>query len=439
MTAPRLADPIRRSNRQAAPGARRRRQPGTYAEAWDATPSSKRYVARPTYESLEVVPHDLLMRANEKLLWIRRFVEEGCPRGQLRRLAEAVGAALGKTVPPYTTLVTWVHAYQQHGLLGLVDRTRADAGQSRVLRPEEVALLEVGLLGGKLGASQLLQMLVRYIPDTEATYDIVYRWLESYKVAHRGLVTLAGSGASVFRATHRLALTPPTYAAGEAYSVDSTVADVWVKIPDSKERAGYKAMRPVLTVVQDLGSRALLTFNLSLIPVSAEIVCATMRRAVDAEYNYPALPALGLPSIVVHDHGSEHRGMFERALGALGVQVMTGEPDAPESHGQVERLIGTISTECFGNLPGFSKLAEAFNPYETPEGDGKRTAGRRFSAPYRLEMPVESLLTLPQLETALLAWATTYNARPHPHLPVMTPVMRATLDAETASSAEAPR
>lgn len=431
MPQPRKTTRITRPDRKAAPGRRRESQPGGYAPAWDhADAAGRSYLKPPAYLSVEEVPADLLDRAYQKQNWIARFVREGCPRGELRRYAAAYAEAAGHSeVPAYTTLVEWVHRYQRWNLLGLVDRVRSDAGNSRVLEDDEKALLEIGLLGGKMNAANLTALLASCTRrDQPVSYDVVWRWLQDYVRANRGLVTLALEGQGAYRDRHRLALHHAPLAAGQRLTVDSTVADIWIKVPVLRKPGEFRLIRPVLTIVQDVGSRAIVTFNLSMYAITSAVIASLFRRVVLQEGNYPGLPSSGRPAEVVADGGAEHLGQLQRALRHLGTTVIHGPKDSPESHSHVERIIGTCTTELLQNLPGYTPRAKPLDPYEAPETDAKRSAKARMYEPDRLELPDSAFLNIEQFEARLLVWAVAYNNRGHHGLSIRSRRLRELLD-----------
>ena len=426
---------ITRPNRPRTPERRRQRQPGSYTRAWDHTDAAGRsHLKAPVYASTDEVPADLMQRACAKFGWISAFVRAGCPYGTLKLYARAYADATEVTeVPPYTTLVEWAHRYRQWGILGLVDRVRADAGYSRVLSEDEEALLEIGLLGGKLGVSNLTALLASHTRrDRPVSYDVVYRWVQDYTRANRGLLTLAHEGRGAYQDAHRLALQTPPMPAGQRYTVDSTVADIWIRVPDLEKPGAFKVIRPVLTIVQDVGSRAVLSLNLSMYPISSAIIAGLFRRVLRPETNYAGMPALGVPEEVVADCGAEHLGQFQKALRHLGVRIIHGPADTPEKHPHVERIIGTCTTELLSTFPGYSATMQRFDPIEAPDADGKRSAKARMYEAERAEVTDAALLTIEQLESRLVVWATAYNHRPHPGLSIKSRLLRELLDAQTS-------
>jgi hypothetical protein len=325
---------------------------------------------------------------------------------------------MGVSEPPATTLRTWAKRYQHWGLLGLVDKVRSDAGRSRTVsqNAREIALSCV--VGARYGTSQALSFLHRSLPGAHLpSYHALRREIERFKRHNPHLMAVVAEGLTGWRNRFRLALPGAVFPPGYRYALDSTVCDVWVRVPDPSAPGHWKAIRCILTVLEDVGSRALLTFNLSTVQIDSGIALGTFRRAVIPGQNFPGLPTVGMPVEVQVDAGPEHLGSFRRALNEAGVRVIytTG---TPEQNGRVERVIQTITTEVFANLPGYDPCQRPVTPYRPPKSDDRRNLASLKYELERADIPVELLLTIEQLEERIHAWATVYNRCPHPALKV---------------------
>jgi transposase InsO family protein len=391
-------------------------------------PGGRDYMRSPQFEDVSLVPAELLERAvRHKLPWIQRYVKEGRPRGLVQEYAEQAKEAvdLEGPVPPYTTLMTWARRYEEYGILGLVDSVPSHAGKSYKLDEDGKLLIRVAIIGGKRSITGARSFLIEHLgADDTPSYNTCLREVHRIRREEPHLWALAQHNKAYFKNVFRLAIAQGALPAGYRYEVDSTVADIWVRIPDPRNPGEWEAVRPVLTVVEDSGSRALLTFNLSLAAVDSGIILGTMQRAIDPEFNYPGLASLGIPHEVAVDKGSEHRGRFLDVMEILGVDVIHGIPNEPQGRARVERLIRTITQEVFAHMIGYSPVHKPLDPYAPAEADAKRTLSSLKYDPDRVEFLVEHLPTLPELEAKILAWATVYNDRPHRGLPSDSPELR---------------
>lgn len=385
---------------------------------------------RPKFTDLSLVPTDLVQRAtSDKLPWIQRYVREGRPRGRVEEYAAAAKEALrlDGDVPPYATLMTWAYRYERFGILGLVDSVASHAGASYALTDDAKNLIRVAIIGGKQSITAARAFLIRHL-GAAPSYNTVLREVHRLRRFEAHLYAMSQNGLGYFKNVFRLAIAQDALPAGYRYEIDSTVADIWVRVPDPAHPGDWLAVRPVLTVVQDSGSRAFLAYNLSLSAVDSGIVLGTLQRAVDPAFNYPGLISLGVPAEVAVDKGAEHRGQFIEVMGKLGVTVINGIPNEPQGRAKVERIIGTITTELFSGLRGYSPVHKQLDPYAPADADAKRTLTRlKYERP-RLELMVEQLLTLPALDARILAWGGLYNDRPHRGLPSDSPELRRLLE-----------
>ena len=172
-----------------------------------------------------------------------------------------------------------------------------------------------------------------------------------------------------------------------------------------------------LTVIMDIGSRLILTFNLSLHALDSGILSSVFRRVINPEANYPRLISPGWPRAVRVDPGAEHQGEFMKLMDQHGVEIQSTTPNTPEENGRVERLIRTINEEVFAPMPGYVKTQARFDPYAPPENEAKQRFSKLKYEPHRLEVPVEMLPRIEEVEAELLVWMWIYNARPHSALP----------------------
>lgn len=398
----------------AKPATRRRRRPSAYRRSWASAA-----VGVPTGDAdgrLDELPRDLVLRAaREKYPWIARFIREKCPPGKLMayaRLYAEANAIPPAKIPPYSTLNTWVHRYlAARGLAGLVDAPSRQAGRSRAVTGDALKHLEVAASTGR-GPARILDYLAEALPPGAAlpAYHAVFRELKRFEQREPHLVAMAREGPTWFRDHCEIALSHGIFPGGLRLTIDSTVADAWVRV---RYGGGYKAFRPVLTVVEDVGSRLGVTFNLSLYAIDAGICAAVLGRALTQAENYPGLLSVGVPHQITLDKGAEHQGAFRELLDVLRIEVVPRKDNDPRGGPHVERLLGTITSEVLANLKGYSKCERVFDPYAPAEDDVKRNLTALKYAPYKREVAVEALPTLAELEARILAFLTVYNERPH--------------------------
>jgi hypothetical protein len=394
----------------------------------------------PAYLDEFEAPVDIRLRGYDKSRYVRRWIKAGRPRGQLVEFAKDVVRADGKDpnkhTPPYTTLITWANRFEKFGVVGLMDRVRCDAGVRRTVSDDAYQLIRTARIGWKMRSpSAVIRFMVDRGRPTLPPHT-VQRVLDDIQSNEPGLCVFVDEGAAAWRAKHRPALTKPLMLAGEEWACDSTVADIWVKVPGGSDPV---AMRFALTVIEDVGSRAPVTFNCSMYAIDSHILCGVVRRAVLPHENYPGLGRWNLPKRIRVDGGPDHRKAFTDLMDHHGVEVVVVPDNSPENNGAVERLIGSLQTEVFKPLKGYSPHHKAFNPYaERDEVEVRKFRNVQWDSP-KAEVQVDQLHTIEDIEERLLAWFHIYAARAHPRLryddPDVARMMALVADA-TASEAQ---
>jgi hypothetical protein len=413
----------RGKKRGVKPGTRR----GRYNTSTSRTVLDCPWVGAPAYASISEAPRAYQLRAAERAEWVRRWVQEGCPRGMLMPYARAHAATLGlaSEVPPEPTLRSWAMKYRVHGELGLIDRIPASAGTPQVrggvpsITPAQQEAIINGLVGGQLGYAGLHRHTVELTPagDPVPSYEVVLRTARRFERANPHLMTVSRQGMLGHRHLSRLSISHGLYPGGYRLAIDSTLADVWVRVPALHLPEGWAPTRVAFTSVIDVGSRLCLSFGLSQYALTPDIISGVFMRAIHQEMNYPGLPSTGmLPVQIAMDHGSEHRGRFRELLDLFGVEVVGRTPNSPTGGAHIESFIGTITKELFASMTGYTRTTKVVDVWKEEADSSARTLRAMKYEPYRLDWPVEALCTLEELDARICAWIQMYNDRPHPAL-----------------------
>jgi hypothetical protein len=433
-----LADDRRLQHHVVVPGVRRsarterirrHRTPGTVrsstkkrdrkpARHWSTRPGEgKKYLPKPHYTSVDEAPRHLVEIARrDKLPWVDKFIRGGC-EGTLTDHIRLVADALGKDPPKYNTVRHWAHMYAAWGLVGLVDAPSPSAGRSRVIDAEVSDTIETALEGGKMAdAGAVVNYLARQLPeDAEIPYHRSVR-REMNRILRRNpqLWALATGGKLTYRELYRLTIGGHRwYPGGTRLAFDSTLGDRFVRRREGRE---WVPVRPVLSVVEDLDSRLIVTFNYSFFAVDSEIMLGVFRRAVGLSPNYPGLIQVPVPPTVWVDRGPEHRGRFEKELKLSGIDMIYGAPNDPRLTARLERGIQTLQKGVNAGRIGYAPTQEAFDPYAPDEEDAKRTLRNLKYEGYKLDFHPMQLAEIHDLEAETAAWVSAYNQAPHSSL-----------------------
>ena len=412
---------IRGSGRQKPPKVLRGPR-GPYRKLGKRGGKAPKHLSPPAYTSVAQAPTTLVQRAREKKQWIQSFVDAGCPPLQL--MAFAADAAAGMTgpvtIPAYTTLRTWVERYLAFGgLRGLIDKPggrRPRRTQNPGLTEKQDAHLRL-IAHANISAAQAARMLAPLGTKPVSTiYHTVSRTLHDVRAGAPHAFEIARSGGAGHRARNELSLPKPTVLPGERFAIDSTVLDCWIQMP-SAEDGRVRAHRPVLTILEDEGSRRLLTFGLFLKQVDSQMMTSLMARVFVPGHNWLGLPTVVRPREINADHGAEHHGDFQRAMTDAGISFVDRLPEAPKGGAKVERLHRTMQMELFTGLVGASASytpLDELKPYV--DAKGRRIRDQRWET-FKQEIAPELLFSMAELEEKIRTWAVAYNARPHRGLP----------------------
>lgn len=428
-------------------GVKRGARRGRYNTSRIKDPLAKPWLKPPVYAAFSEAPAHIQERARQKGRWVRRYVQDGRPRRKLRRYIAEYAHAAGiaeEDIPPYQTIYRWAVRLDVFGEVGLLDTPSRSAGKPRVrykrdeqtpgaritvrsITPEQEELVKTGLFGAGMGYTDLLDFVIDHSPPGSPipSYEVIRAVALRAEQENPHLMTAATKGILAYRDLHRLALSHGILPGGYCLAIDSTVADEWVRIPDPTQRMGWKAKRPILTTVMDVGSKSCITFNLSLHPIDSGIIKSVFQRAIYQECNYPRLLSTGLlPYELMLDKGAEHQGQFRKLIDDLTIDVRPRRDNDPTAGAHIERLTDTITTEVFKRLEGYSQKQEDWDPYAPAEADTKKSLRQLGYETYKLQLPVEFLLPIEELEAEILGWAVTYNERPHISLRAEDPEIR---------------
>lgn len=148
--------------------------------------------------------------------------------------------------------------------------------------------------------------------------------------------------------------------AGEAYQVDSTPLDVWLQ--DRTPSGRLVPLRPALTQVIDVATRAVVGFYLSRATVDATSVLSAVLHAIAPSDELEGF--YGKPNSIQFDHGSEASADVRARLEAIGIEVLRTPLRSPDLQGKVERSIGSaakmlgVVPGCVAAIGGSSRAAE---------------------------------------------------------------------------------
>src|SRR5690606_37052775 len=120
------------------------------------------------------------------------------------------------------------------------DEDSGELVKVRSITVEQEELVEIGLFGGQLDYTDLLRFVIEHSPPGAPipSYEVIRAVAQRAERDNPHLVAAAKQGLLAHRDLHRLALSHGVLPGGYCLAIDSTVADIWVRIPDASQRSG---------------------------------------------------------------------------------------------------------------------------------------------------------------------------------------------------------
>lgn len=323
-----------------------------------------------------------------------------------------------------SSLRRWVRDYEQdHDANVLVRRGRSDFGTRRVLRTsagrgtprsDEIdEMLRDVLLTKRGSANAAWVALTKRWPRAAFKRQTVYRWSRRWKQENPQLLQLAIEGTGRFHDKSGFHLGWSPVAPLTMHALDSTLLDLWVRVDDPEHPTGFRVVRTWVSLMLDVGSRAAITFEVTLRKPTAGSMLSLLRRAWVPGENWQGLRTVPLPLHVRVDAGAEHKGAFQDALRPLGLdkRVVAG-PSERQAH--IERAVHTV----FGQLAiedelGDTNVDRAATATDLSSRDHARGRKAAAAEPLRTERDPVDFKSLDELIEHLREVLLRYNARRH--------------------------
>lgn len=368
--------------------------------------------------------------APEAHQWIalakKALVEEVLRRRRTLGLNGAINVVCAKFVGPDgehvspTSLRRWVEQYEAHGLAGLLRQQRTDRGLRRSLnalaarhRLNADALerfLHNTLVTGRGSAAVLFEALTETWPRVRWNQKSVQRWARLWKAENPHLLKMVQDGEGRFIDHCALYLGWSEIAPLSWALLDSTQLDMRVILPPGHPEEG-KVVRPWVSLMIDLGSRAAVTFEITLTPPTPATMKSLLRRAWCAGENWQGLPTVPLPQHVRVDAGSEHKGEFQEALAAFALDKRVPK-GMPERQSHIERAVKSVFGDAVRGRPGWTAAERVADPTDTSTREHARGRNAEREA-RRNETPKGNLLTLTECTERIRQIVLRYNAQLH--------------------------
>jgi putative transposase len=247
------------------------------------------------------------------------------------------------------TISRLVEKFMTGGIDALRRKTRKDKGQHRVSENTFKFIKGKILTHPKLSFATIARQLNRlgaHASEFTASYQQIRRIRQGLS---EDLVILARSEKE-YEETRELLIRHEAAFPNEMWQCDHKFLDIFVW--DSS----HKAVKPVLTVVIDDYSRAIMGYYLDLDPPSAQRTAISLRQAIWHKDN-PQWLACGIPEYFYTDRGSDFRSDRIKTIAAeLGIKLRKRRGGKPQGGGKIERFFLTVNQILMSELPGYTHL-----------------------------------------------------------------------------------
>ncbi|WP_320204026.1 Mu transposase C-terminal domain-containing protein [Agrobacterium rosae] len=259
------------------------------------------------------------------------------------RPLKSVAAEMGISL---RTARRWIKRLRDKGPVGLVRKSRSDAGH-RKLSDDLLAMVEgLALTKPKLSIATIHRR-VRSIADARGWRPPSYASIHMIvKALDPATVMLAHEGEAAFRDRYELVHLHRAERPNATWQADHTQLDLIILDANGTQS------RPWLTTVIDDYSRAVAGYMVFIGAPSSLNTSLALRQAIWRKANTD-WPVCGVPDVLHVDHGSDFTSIhLDQVAADLRFRLVYSIVARPQGRGKVERLFGTINTELLPELPG---------------------------------------------------------------------------------------
>lgn len=246
---------------------------------------------------------------------------------------------------PIRTLGSWIKSYHDHGLAGLVRKSRGDKGLPRQYDAILQKTIEGIYLKKPMLSSANIHTLIKEYCNMNnlkvPSYRSVCRVISNIP---DDMVLLGQQGSKTYRQQYDLLHIRVADQPNELWQADHVLLDF--NILNDKN----KPQKPWLTVVIDDCSRAICGYELSFLVPSAQKTSLCFRHAIwrksDPDWN-----VLGVPETFYIDHGSDFTSKhIEQVCIDLKIRLIFSQVAQPRGRGKIERFFRTLNQRLIHTL-----------------------------------------------------------------------------------------
>ncbi len=244
------------------------------------------------------------------------------------------------------TLSRWVKLYREDRELFLTKKDRADKNKTRKISEELINFMQgLALEGPKSVASIHRQVceVADKIKEEKPSYAFIYNVINSIP---KGMKVLAHQGSKIYGNKFDLLCRNDASSPNEVWQTDHCLLDINLQ-------HNNQVIRPWLTVIIDVYSRAIAGYYLALEPPSSIRVGITLRQAICRKQE-PNWTIFGIPETFYTDNGSDFKSEhIETVCANLKIRAVFSIPGRPRGRGKIERFFLTLNQRVLCQLAGY--------------------------------------------------------------------------------------
>lgn len=310
--------------------------------------------------------HDDVLNGKRKLAYIKKLVSDHgwkWTKSEICKSLEEIATGRNEAPPSFSTVCYWRAAYRVEGSLrALVDK-HWNQGRTSIFSEEAWDVIDDLLeryymvQGGPNVADAWRTARGEVGLDDPRRELFPNRTFPSVRTAQRRVATYDPFAVTAARQGWKAAVRMFS-AAGRSRQIKLPLAEVQADgqlldvliVPEDGDGnlLNNSYMRPYVTVLMDVATRATLSVHVTLSPFSSSTILAAFRSAIVMDGDLPR----GAMSVLHVDNGSDYiSDALKRAVSQVGGDVEYCGPADPDGKAAMERYIGKLS-KAIHRLPG---------------------------------------------------------------------------------------
>lgn len=265
-----------------------------------------------------------------------------CIEDGVSQKARAIEAGVSRK-----TIGRLIERFKAGGVEALKRKTRTDKGEHRVSDNTFKFIKGKLLTHPRISFASIQRQLDR-LGAHAAEFTASYQQIRRVKQGLSQDLLVLSQSEREFEETREILIRHEAAFPNEMWQCDHKHLDIFVW-----DSVG-NAVKPVLTVIIDDYSRAIMGYYLDLDPPSSQRTAITLRQAIWKKDN-PLWLVCGIPDVFYTDRGSDfHSNRIKQIAADLSFKQSRRRSGKPQGGGKIERFFESVNQLLMSELPGFT-------------------------------------------------------------------------------------